>query len=325
MRESNSKSYDTSEKFEAEKVSIIIPCYKQAHYLGEAIASVLAQSYQNFEIVVVDDGSPDNTAEIAAQYPVRYIRQDNQGLSGARNTGIRESRGKYLVFLDADDRLTPNALEDGLVCLKTHPEFAFISGHHRYIKGDGSLLNEYPPEPIDDDHYIALLKRNYVGMHAAVMYQRFVFDAVGGFDTSLKSCEDYDLYLRIARKFPIYRHPSITAEYRWHDSNMTHNSSRMLSTAITVLRSQWPFVRTNANQIKAYCEGLRFCRNHFGQKLLSQFKYKFWMEGSSVRVNILSIGADYFPLYIWSTFLEFNAQVQRMYQILNILMGKFWG
>src|SRR5215210_2105808 len=93
-------------------VSVIIPCYNQAHFLGEAIESVLGQSYPNFEIVVVDDGSPDDTAEVAARYPeVRYICQDNQGLSAARNTGLGQSEGEYVVFLDADDRLLPEALE----------------------------------------------------------------------------------------------------------------------------------------------------------------------------------------------------------------------
>ncbi|MFQ4139750.1 glycosyltransferase [Nodosilinea sp. PGN35] len=251
-------------------VSVIIPCYRQAHYLGDAIESILAQSYSNYEIIVVDDGSPDNTAEVAAQYPVRYIRQENQGLSGARNTGIRESKGKCLVFLDADDRLTPNALQAGLNCLHAHPECAFISGHHRYIKGDGSLLNEYSPEPIDEDHYLALLKRNYVGMHATVMYQRWVFDVVGGFDTSLKSCEDYDLYLRIAKSFPVYRHDYITAEYRRHESNMTYNSSRMLNAALTALRSQWPYVRDHSSYRRAYCAGLRFWRGYFGKQSLER-------------------------------------------------------
>ncbi len=118
-------------------VSVVIPCYNQSNFLGEAIESVLAQTYRHFEIIVIDDGSPDNTAEVAVRYPdVRYIRQENQGLSGARNTGFRESQGKYLVFLDADDRLLPGALQAGINCLHIHPECAFVSGHHRYIKAD---------------------------------------------------------------------------------------------------------------------------------------------------------------------------------------------
>ncbi len=133
-------------------VSVVIPCYNQAHFLGEAIESVLAQSYPHLEIVVVDDGSPDNTEEVAARYPgVRYVRQENQGLAAARNTGLRHSRGDYLVFLDADDRLLPEAVEAGLEHLHAHPECAFAFGKWRLIAVDGSPLPKLPLPPIEVD------------------------------------------------------------------------------------------------------------------------------------------------------------------------------
>src|SRR5918995_6791294 len=110
-------------------VTVVIPCYNQAHFLGEAIESVLSQSYKRFEIVVVDDGSTDDTSEVATRYPrVRCIRQENRGLAGARNTGIRHCQGEYVVFLDADDRLLPEALEAGVREPGAHPEGAFVSG-----------------------------------------------------------------------------------------------------------------------------------------------------------------------------------------------------
>ena len=91
-------------------VSVVITCYNQAHFLREAIESILAQSYSNHEIIVVDDGSTDNTPQIAKSYStLRYVYQQNQGLAAARNTGLRESRGEFVVFLDADDRLLPIA------------------------------------------------------------------------------------------------------------------------------------------------------------------------------------------------------------------------
>src|SRR5829696_8499022 len=108
-------------------VSVVIPCYNQAHFLGEAIESVLSQSYRHFELIVVDDGSTDETSEVASRYEgVRLIRQENQGLSGARNTGIGHSGGEFLVFLDADDRLLLGALEAGLRCFEAHPEYALV-------------------------------------------------------------------------------------------------------------------------------------------------------------------------------------------------------
>src|SRR3712207_3515162 len=101
---------------DAPLVSVIIPCYNQAHYLGETIESVLNQTHQNLEIVVVDDGSTDNTAEVASSYPqVKLLQQENQGRPAVgRNNGFRASSGEYIVFLDSDDRLVPDALEVGL-------------------------------------------------------------------------------------------------------------------------------------------------------------------------------------------------------------------
>ena len=103
-------------------VSVVIPCYNQAHFLPEAIKSALAQTHQPVEVVVVDDGSPDNVVDVVASYPgVRCVRQENRGRSQARNAGFRASRGKYVIFLDADDRLTPNAIESHLRCFSEHP------------------------------------------------------------------------------------------------------------------------------------------------------------------------------------------------------------
>src|SRR5918998_6058271 len=203
-------------------VSVVIPCYNQAHFLGEAIESVLAQSYPNFEIIVVDDGSTDDTSEVAGSYPkVRLVRQENQGLSGARNAGLARSEGEYVVFLDADDRLLPEALETGLEYLDAHPECAFVHGHYRYITVDGlPLYNSERPQPViaEDRHYAELLHNNYIAMLATVMYRRAVFESVGGFDTSLSACEDYELYLRIARRFLVCSHEKLIAEYRLHDA-----------------------------------------------------------------------------------------------------------
>src|SRR5437867_5651771 len=121
-------------------VSIIIPCYNQAQFLREAIQSALAQTYPHREIFIVDDGSTDNTAEVTAGYrDVRYIRQENSGVSTARNTGLKQSRGEYLVFLDSDDRLLPAALEIGVDCLREHPECAFDFGPSRFTTADGSF------------------------------------------------------------------------------------------------------------------------------------------------------------------------------------------
>jgi glycosyltransferase involved in cell wall biosynthesis len=259
-------------RVEAGLVSVVIPCYNQAHFLDEAIESVLAQSYPRYphlEIVVVDDGSSDNTQEVATRYPgVRYVRQENQGLAAARNTGLHHSAGDYLIFLDADDRLLPGAVEAGLRQLQAHPDCAFTFGKWRFIAPDGSPLakNPQPPFEVEGDTYICLLQRNHIQMHAAVVYRREVFEVVGVFDPSLNACEDYDLYLRIARQYPVCAHAAIVAEYRRHESNMTHDPARMLRTSVTVLRRQRQYVLGDARRSAAYRAGLRFWYGcHVGQ------------------------------------------------------------
>ncbi len=128
----------------ADLVSVVIPCYGQSHFLGEAIESVLAQTYPHLEIVVVDDESMDNASSIASRYPgVRCVREENSGMAGARNVGIRSTNGDFLVFLDADDTLLPDAIEAGLRELEQHPECACAVGTYRRTSHDGKPL-EHP-------------------------------------------------------------------------------------------------------------------------------------------------------------------------------------
>ena len=267
-------------------VSVIIPCYGQAHFLGEAIESVLGQGYRHKEIIVVDDGSPDHAREVATSYAgVRYIFQENQGLPGARNTGIRESRGTYLVFLDADDRLLPEALQTGVEQLHAHPGCAFASGHHHHIRVDGSPFGKAPAQPpIGADPYRALLLQNYIGMHASVIYRRAIFDAVGGFDGSLKACEDYDMFLRITRDHRVCRFDRLVAQYRLHDESMSRDAARMLRTALTVLRRQWTYVSGNADYVHAYKVGIRTLRKRYTRQVI-RTSYARLRTGSWSRIG----------------------------------------
>ena len=280
-------------------VSVVIPCYDQARFLGEAIESALAQTYPHVEVIVVDDGSPDNTSEVAARYPgVRCIRQKNRGLAAARNTGLRWSRGSYLVFLDADDRLLPRAIEVGLDCFRAHPECAFVSGRHWYITADGSYISNWweglarrnprknrrkrqkpvaGRDPINTrGYYEALLRWNYIGMHATVMYRRAVLDSMNGFDASLPACEDYDLYLRIARIFPVQCHHKVVAEYRWHGANMSIDNALMLGRVLTVHRVHWKYARGNTSYEAAFMEGVRNWRDFYGVMLAEDVRTYLW-------------------------------------------------
>jgi glycosyltransferase involved in cell wall biosynthesis len=304
-------------------VSIIIPCYNQAHFLGEAIESGLAQSYPHFEIIVVDDGSSDNTAEIAAGYGVCCLQQRNQGLAAARNTGLRHSIGQYLVFLDADDRLLPNALKSNLEGLRTSPESAFIFGRHRLITADGTPGPTKPHLYTGRDHYGALLQGNHIGMHATVMYRRTLFDAVGGYNTSLRACEDYDLYLRIARRYPITCHDEVVAEYRHHGANISANIPLMLTTALDVLRRQRAHVKGDKHYERMYKRGVRgwtyYYTKQWIKRIYAQLKTQAWKQAIQTALALAhySVPAILAPArrFLWQASQVVTARWQRLVRL----------
>jgi glycosyltransferase involved in cell wall biosynthesis len=243
-------------------VSVIIPCYNQGKYLGEAIESILAQTYRHFEIIVIDDGSTDETGEVAGRYEgVRCVRQENRGLSGARNRGIEESRGELMVFVDADDRLKRGGLEAGVKAMREHADCSLVFGHYENIMQDGSLT--LPPRLCaESEHYLELLRLNFIGMHATVMYRRSVLDKVGGFDTSLRACEDYDIYFRIAREHKIVCHHELVAEYRQHPAQMSRDPILMLKSVKAVFNSQKRFIKGDRQYEEAYNSGVRYWQEH---------------------------------------------------------------
>jgi SAM-dependent methyltransferase len=140
------------------------------------------------------------------------------------------------------------------------------------IREDGSTLADVPQTPIENGHYLALLRGNYIGMHATVVFRRPVLELVGGFDTSLQAAEDYDLYLRIARRYPIARHATLVAEYRQHGSNMGRDSARMLTSVLAVLRKQRIYVKGNPNYKEAYRTGIRYWQRYYGAPLTKEVR-----------------------------------------------------
>src|SRR5688572_6916008 len=181
-------------------VSVIIPCYKQAAFLKEAIESVLTQTYPYFEILVIDDGSPDNVEEVSKSYPqIHYVKQPNSGAAIARNNGLLKSKGSFLVFLDSDDRLLPNALEDGVNFLENHPECAFVTGTVNLIDIEGNYVSTPPHPAIEKNHFSFLLNSNYIWTPGVVMYRRDVFYDTKAFDPYAGGSADYELNIRIAR------------------------------------------------------------------------------------------------------------------------------
>lgn len=240
--------------------------------MSEAIESILAQRYRQFEIIVVDDGSTDNSRQVAAGYPkVKYIHQHNQGVAIARNTGLHASSGDYLVFLDQDDRLLPKALEIGVECLDSHPDYAFVFGVCRVIRANGTLLPDEFQKKYQACHYQEvsnyelLLSGEGLVPPGVAMYRRTILESVGGFDQSYVPASDFELYLRISRSFPIYCHNEVIIDYRMHKEGQSRNSIKGFETVLKVLDAQRDFINANKAYETAYLIGRNKWKKFFGR------------------------------------------------------------
>jgi hypothetical protein len=251
-------------------VSVVVPCWNQGHYLAEAIESVLGQAYPELELTVVDDGSADNTFEVASRFPgVRCRRQPNRGVAAARNAGLADSEGDYVVYLDADDRLLPGALEVGMRALLAIPDAAFAAGMPRDIGRDGEILRDAVQPLVTRDHYRELLKDCFIWSGSSVVYRRAALEAAGGFGERLRAADDYELYLKLARTYPVLCHDVVVTEYRRHGSNTTRDPGLVLTTQLQVLGRQRRQVRGREERA-ARRTGIRNTRAAQGEALVAR-------------------------------------------------------
>jgi glycosyltransferase involved in cell wall biosynthesis len=244
-------------------VSIIIPCFigtqRQADLLEETLATVEEQSFRDYEVVIVDDGSPIEVRPKGRKRPqMRIIRQSNGGSAVARNTGIGHSRGEFVVFLDADDHLLPPALQAGIDALRAVPDAGFAVGPREEMTFEGNPVAWHvPPPPPESDVYRSLLAFDwYIIPPSSAMFRRAVVEDAGGFQDPW-GADDLDFYLRVAHRYRAccYQTPAIT-RYRRYSTSSSRDGERMLESVTAVYRRQWPIVRGNPDLETAYRQGL---------------------------------------------------------------------
>lgn len=226
---------------------IIIPAYNAAQYLSIAIESVVAQTFEDWRILLVDDGSTDNTSEIVASFAqqlgpkLQYIRQRNSGLPAARNTAIRHSSAEFLALLDADDVWLPCRLSESLNCFRDCPQVGLAYGYVQRIDAQGAVLDTFADRQQHGEGQIA----PYIYMRMVdlpcptITFRKKCVDEVGLFDESLRATEDRDLWLRIALRYEVALAPHIIALYRTSPASMTTDPDRMLKAQLQFIEKHY--------------------------------------------------------------------------------------
>ncbi|WP_236584221.1 MULTISPECIES: glycosyltransferase family A protein [unclassified Nitratiruptor] len=201
--------------------SVIIPVYNRANVIKRAIESVLHQTYKDFELIVVDDGSTDETPKILEQYPIQVIRQENRGVSAARNSGIKAAKGKIIAFLDSDDEWKKNHLETHAEFFEKNPDYTIHQTDEIWIR-NGKFLNKKKIHQKKSGYIF------YDSLHlclispSAVAIKKELFDEVGLFREDFEVCEDYELWLRITKKYPVGFSPIQTViKYGGHEDQLS--------------------------------------------------------------------------------------------------------
>jgi glycosyltransferase involved in cell wall biosynthesis len=230
-------------------VSIVLPTYNGAAYLRESIDSCLAQTYSNWELLVVDDCSQDVTPKIIAEYMardsrIRSIRHEtNKKLPAGLNTGHAAARGDYLTWISDDNRFLPRAIEEMTGFLEEHPGVGVVYADCVLIDEAGRYLQDWPAQPVSRLAYMNSLR-------ACFLYRKSVYETVGGYDPEQFLAEDWDFWLRAARQFELVPLHTILYEYRWHDQSLTKaaNRSAVRDSIERALRRHLPYLRHSSRQ-----------------------------------------------------------------------------
>jgi len=280
-------------------VSIIIASYNNGKYLAEAIESALGQTYKDLEIIVVDDGSTDNTRELVKQYQpkIHYLYQENQGVCSARNTGIKNSKGKYLQFLDADDILLSEKLELQVNFLESNPDYAVCYSDVRYFNNfDRTKLSKGNYKFYSGDILKCLIQENFITIHAPLI-TRACLENTALFQTGFDSRGDWDLWLRIAYAgYKFYYMEKVLALCRWHGNNMSLNHLRATHANFWVVKSANNYISSEETKKALGIRKLLALRQwNYGKALIqSGFRIKGWREMIIAGKNLFL----FYPLWL---------------------------
>lgn len=278
------------------KVSVIIPTYNRAEFLSTAITSVLNQTFQDFEIIVVDDCSKDNTPEVVSRFNdkrIKYIRNEtNKGEAGARNTGIVNSNSEYIAFLDDDDEWLPEKLELQVNLLKNSPTKVGVvyTGYIEIDRTNKKILWKMIPTKKGDIHKDMFIK-NYVGIPSTVILRRVCFERIGLFDENVVYPTDYDMWIRISKEFYFEYIEKPLVRYHIHDNSISNNSEIRIRGIETMLKRYSQIFSSNSKAHSQYYIrlGVLYCRNGNAKKGKESFLKAIRLYPFEIR-NYLFLG-----------------------------------
>jgi len=300
----SSKEYDVM----AEKspvISVILPTYNCANFLPHSIQSILSQTYDSYEIIVVDDGSTDNTKEVLNPFmqKIKYVSYHwNKGAHVARNIGIRQALGKYIAFIDADDLWLPEKLQTDVDYLETHPDISMTYSKHINIDSNGNKLGEGSRIMLPSGNiFIQLFSEQNFIITSSVVVRREVFGTTGIFDEQLFNCQDWDMWLRIAYHFKVAGINKLLIKYRHDLRSLSKNRDNVLKYQKAVIDKTYTSFKGKGNGINEKLYKKRLASHHakVGRYYLRTGNKALALENfySSLKYNLLNFRTIRYYLY----------------------------
>jgi len=223
-------------------ISVIMPAYNAERDILETIKSVQQQTFSDFELIVINDGSTDRTLELLETLEdgrIRIFSYENGGVCIARNRGISHANGEYIAFLDADDLWTPDKLELQLAALQQHPEAGVAYSWCTSINEQGKFLFQYPSRIFEGNVYAQLLVGDFIYNASNTLIRRQAIEFVGEFDSAISGCADWDYWVRLSARWPFVLVPKHQILYRRSSTSMSSNIEKMKQQAIMALEKAY--------------------------------------------------------------------------------------
>jgi len=298
------------------KVSVIIPAYNAMTYLPKTVESVLKQTFTDFEVLIVDDGSSDNTAEWASQLTdprIKLVFQENQGAAGARNTGITNSQGEYIAFLDSDDLWEPTKLEKQVKCLDENLSVGLVHTWIAFVDQQSNLAGKVMTTRGEGDIWKQVVEYNPVRCGSTAMVRRCCFD-FGVFDQSIRFAEDWDMWIRIASRysFAIVKEPLVY--YREHPHNKSKNYEKLLLSLCQIIEKSFQSVTPELLYLKNKAYGRAYlhvawkafyCENYTRASELRQQAITYYPQlrylKNCIRLSLLLVIHHWFSSQTYQT------------------------